>query len=536
MKSLPSAALGPRAMLVGSTWLRAALFCLALVPSIASAGPPAEEVKKIAVEKETSPTLAAARAVWYDGRGAIYVAAPGLLSWQRGDAGWSVARTELGEPLGVAGWIGGDRLLIAVVDAQGLVLRKSGDVLEQRRLELQDGEVVVDVAVTGAGDVAIITSAALWIWSDERLERNVWPPEGRIDALAAAGSPGRQLFAVGRDGVAVRWQGRKGSRLVTSGAGASFSTVDWRAAWYSSDTGTLWVRAGEDGLLAISTEGAGAVETIRIPRLSKASAAATTKVHIDGSVGLAGDEVVFTMGHALFIMRERKIRWITDFDSDVDGIAFARDTEQVLVVRDNALEKVDSSAVRESLSEADTAPLNPRERDRLRHARWRQRILSKSNPNARLLIPSMHVAVGGHGHLGVARGAFALDAGVGLQIAPNRPRLEPTLWLWPRLDYVFDAHPTRGYHGATAGLGVGFGTDLVAGYYTPRAWVGAGRDGAFGGYRHALGVHAAWGVVGLEVMHGVRTSPDGAQQEVGGMFTLNIAPLIWLGLVLGRDQ
>ena len=60
----------------------------------------------------------------------------------------------------------------------------------------------------------------------------------------------------------------------------------------------------------------------------------------------------------------------------------------------------------------------------------------------------------------------------GVLLAPLNKDRGPTLWVWPDLAYRFETHPTRGGHLFDVGLGVGFGTHLIATFYRPRLVLG----------------------------------------------------------------
>ena len=143
--------------------------------------------------------------------------------------------------------------------------------------------------------------------------------------------------------------------------------------------------------------------------------------------------------------------------------------------------------------------------------------------------PSWTVAPGG----AKPRTSFSLDAGAGVLIAPFEPTDDPTFWVWPQAGYTLDTHPDHVHHGAYLANGFGVGSSIIAGYYTPGFLVGGSDGDLMVGFRHGVSAQALWGAVGVEFRHqfqGVGGSPE---HDLGLMFSLNLAPLIWMAIVFG---
>ena len=75
------------------------------------------------------------------------------------------------------------------------------------------------------------------------------------------------------------------------------------------------------------------------------------------------------------------------------------------------------------------------------------------------------------------RGLLARDCR-GRDVAAAGQGARSNLWVWPELAYRFETHPSRGGHLFDLGVGVGFGTHLVAAFYRPRLVLGGHRSPA----------------------------------------------------------
>ncbi|HLT40105.1 MAG TPA: hypothetical protein VK034_27680, partial [Enhygromyxa sp.] len=107
---------------------------------------------------------------------------------------------------------------------------------------------------------------------------------------------------------------------------------------------------------------------------------------------------------------------------------------------------------------------------------------------------------------------------------------------WPELGYRYETHPTRGGHLFDLGVGVGFGTHLIAAFYRPRLVLGGidqgTQDGpAVYGLRHGLALEAIWGVLGIEVSQQFLGSNQGPLNDLRLGVSVNLAPLIWIGIL-----
>jgi hypothetical protein len=421
---------------------------------------------------------------------------------------------------------------VAVLVARdGWIARYKGVGWELERAPLLEGDTLSSVAVDGNGRIYCVGSKkALYMRVDEQWRVFDYPKEIDVLTLAAASSPGGQVFLVGRDGLILRFDGRSFERMVVVGLSAYSVKAPWYSAWYSPDSDRLWVRAGKDRLLSIDVDTGTATE-YNIPVVDlDASSEQAGFTAIDGVATGRGDRLVLAMGRAIYAFESGRFRHVDTEPGLIYDMAIVHDEDAVYVATQQGV-------VRRSLRiPAENRPMRPlteAERRRLEDLERREKRAAERSWD-RFWAPSIRAAVGPSWHLGAdVMPATVVDAGVGLMMTPVQRTHQggPTLWVWPEAMYSYDAHTERGGHSFSAGVGLGWGTHLVAAYYTPRFAVGTSADKLSTAFRHGLSTHALWGVLGAEVGHVANFTDQGTQQEIRLVFSVNVAPLIWLAIL-----
>lgn len=480
-----------------------------------------------------------ARAMWFDGRATLTVASAGTVySLRRGEAPVSWP-TDLQQPRAADGTGGGKGMVVALVGEEGRMARYRGDVWSAELAPLLPGDELIDVTVDGKGRVYAVGRLALYVWDDDDERVRVWPYPDTLGLRPLGGdaSPGGMVYLVGDAGRLVRFDGREFERVVVVGAADRHLRAPFVAAWYSPYRSALWVRAGEDGLLSIDPE-SGVAEPHGIPLFDReAQGRNVDEVFLDGVATLEGDRLVMSAGTAIIAYEQGRFIPVTGLDGPPRGLALVHDEEAAYVATDGGLERFEVAARAAPLD--DLEPLDERDRKRLQDDRRRDRWLLTRQRTPGRKIPSIRIAMGPVGHLGDPDDldgglGFGLDAGLGAMLGPWADERGATTWFWPEIGYGYASHPRRGRHMATMGLGVGFGNDLIAGFYTPRFVVGSARGDTALGLRHGVGIHGGWGIFGLELQHGmVHVDDRGLEHDLRGLVSLNLAPLIWLAIVAG---
>jgi hypothetical protein len=484
---------------------------------------------------------------------------------------------EAGEPVAIDEFVDADGtravggLLAVFAAADGrLVLWRPGSVTEER-VPLLEGDELVAVVVDARGTIyAVGHERALY----ERATRRwrVYPFPTRMRPLAAEVSPGGHVYIVGRDGLLIRFLDGEWDRPLVPGLTPESIRSPWYDTWYSAASGTLWVRVGRDRLIELEFSAQRAevdapllrdAEVEPEPNTEPEATAPTPGFRVSGAVparehpipigapgpdeppagftaitgvsSAAGDRVVMTAGtqvwlwdHGRFVLIGRDVGQVHDIVLDEgQGIAWVAGGDELVQV---PLVAISEEQADQPLAEHDQRLL---ERLRRREA-WQ---LRNADLPRFFWMPTLRVDNGVVFPLGADPIAgYSLEIGAGAMLQPLVRDRGPTLWVWPELAYRYETHPTRGGHLFDLGVGVGFGTHLVGVFYRPRLVLGgidrATNDGpTVYGLRQGIAVHALWGVLGLEVSHQYLGSNEGALNDVRLGLSVNLAPLIWIGIL-----
>lgn len=475
--------------------------------------------------------------------------------------------------------VGGVSAVFAAADGR-LVRWRPGSVIEEDQVPLLEGDELVEVVVDASGTIyAIGREHALYERGHNRWYVYAYPTNMR--PLAAAVSPGGQVHIVGRDGLLVRFLDGEWDRPLIPGLSPESIRAPWYDAWYSAVTKTLWVRAGRDRLLEFEfgeqREVTEAERVTQEPLLRaqqveadeadkdaadqddpsdaalRVSGTVPTREHpiplgapsqdespagftaIAGVSSAAGDRVVTVAGDRVWLWERGRFVLIGEDQGLIHDLALDEGGNAVWVAaRDRLvrlpLEAREQEAEHEAVREEELKML---ERLRRRDT-WRLR--SADAPRF-FWMPTLRIDNGVVFPLGADPiTGYSLEIGAGAMLAPLTRDRGPTLWVWPELAYRYETHPTRGGHLFDLGVGVGFGTHLIAAFYRPRLVLGGidqgSQDGpAVYGLRHGLALEAIWGVLGVEVSQQFLGSNQGGLNDLRVGVSVNLAPLIWIGIL-----
>ncbi len=473
--------------------------------------------------------------------------------------------------------VGGVAAVFAAADGRVVRWRPGSIVVEQVPL-LADDELVA-VVVDASGTIfAIGRERALYERATNRWR--VYPYPTRMRPLAAAVSPGGQVYIVGRDGLLVRFLDGEWDRPLIPGLSPESIRAPWYDAWYSAVTETLWVRAGRDRLLELEFgEQRAVTEAEREtppPRFAKPADAPgedggedggeqAAELHLSGSVptrehpipvgppsegeppagftaitgvsSAAGDRVVMSAADRIWMWDRGRFVLIGVDAGIVHDVALDEGDNAVWVAAFDGLARLELRAVGE---EVEDDPLGEQDQKLLERLRRREAWRLRNADAPRFFwMPTLRIDNGVVFRLGEDRSpGYSLEVGAGAMLAPlNRDR-GPMLWVWPELAYRYE---TRGYenrpgHLFDLGVGVGVGNHLVAAFYRPRLVLGGIDQGtedgpAVYGLRHGIALEALWGVVGLEFSQQFLGSNRGPLNDLRLGLSINLAPLIWIGIL-----
>lgn len=465
-------------------------------------------------------------ALWYDGRGRFFVASPGavhLLEAEAAPISWPVDVAKVIDADGYAGRTD----LVAMLGADGRVVRYEGEGWAIEQLELDEGETTRLVAIDGSAAVYVVTDRNVHVWARDRVKAYALPDEAIGKVRAATASAGGRLYLSGDGGLLLRFDGKLFERIIPAGASEKSLAASWSGIWLSADGHRLYARAGEDRVLLVDTRD-GSTREYTLPRVEGTPVAGGL---VAGESLASRDVVVATMGDQVLSLERDRFTAVGRVDGDVRELVVATDAGRGHALADGAI----ASFPLEPPPRVDASgPLDPEAAKRLDGIWRRDSRRDTRGPYAEpaLFVPSIDVRLGPTFALHAAGEApvtsLALDAGAGVVIAPRSTRPDPIFWLWPQAGYALDTHPRFGHHALYVANGFGFGSSLVSYHYTPGFLVGQGRDAVMGGFRHGLSVQALWGAVGVEARHQVERVGGRTQQTLGLMFSFNLAPLIWL--------
>jgi hypothetical protein len=469
-----------------------------------------------------------AGAVWFDGGDLMFVAGRGAVHRLPRDGAPVSEPTELGLAIDADGTRAISGGLVVFVDRAGGAMRYLEGHWEMAQVPLVGEDSLVAVAVDSKGRAYCVgASRALYVWHEDQWRTHPYSAEMR--PLAAAVSPGGQLFLVGRKGLVVRFDDGKFSPLIAPGLRAETIDADWHAAWYSVASDRLWVRAGEDGLVRIDVNDRLARE-FRIPVYDEeASGASSGDTILDGHSTARGDRLVMAMGRSLYSHEDGRFTYLGNAPATLRDVALISQDREIRVTHERGISRL--STVGENLQP--DRPLSEEEQKLLEsNLRWRLRVARVRSKKPLFFLPTLRVQPGFAIHPDDEDwSSFDLELGLGVLIAPIKAKKDtgPTLWLWPEVGYHFDNHPRRGGHSADLGMGLGVGTHIIAVFYRPAAALGRLGDtqGAFG-FHHSVSAQLLWGVVGIEAGHQVYPGDGRALHGYNAGISFNLIPWFWL--------
>jgi hypothetical protein len=468
--------------------------------------------------------------------------------------------------------VGGVSAVFAAAD--GRVVRWRAGALVEDRVPLVEGDKLRAVVVDASGTLyAIGEERALYLRGTNRWW--IYPFPTRMRPLAAAVSPGGQVYIVGRDGLLVRFRDGEWDRPLVPGLSPESIQAPWYDVWYSAVTETLWVRAGRDRLLELEfgdqrdvTEAEAEGDAARKPNLEgkggdagpelasadlRRSGIVPTREHpipvgapaqgeapasftaITGVSSAAGDRVVMSAADRIWLWDKGRFVLIAEDVGVVHDLALDEGDNAVWVAARDGLVRLPLRAVAEQREDQQLNPEDMKLLERLRRRdAWR---LRNADAPRFFWMPTLRVDNGVVFPIAADPVVgYSLEIGAGAMLAPLSRDRGPLLWVWPELAYRYETHPTRGGHLFDLGVGVGFGTHLIAAYYRPRlVFGGIDQDRGSGpgvyGLRHGVSLQALWGVLGIEFSQQFLGSNQGPLHDLRLGFSINLAPLIWMGVL-----
>lgn len=462
--------------------------------------------------------------------------------------------------------VGGVVAVFAAADGR-LLCWRPGAAVEQDRVPLLDDDELIAVVVDASGTIyAIGQQRALYESGPSRWRVHPYPTHMR--PLAAAVSPGGQVYMVGRDGLLVRFLDGEWDRPLVPGLSPESTRAPWYDVWYSAVSKTLWVRAGRDRLLELEFGQQREVtdaqrESEEPPPGKQDTADSPTVLHVSGTVPArehpipvgapsedespanftaitgesraAGDRVVMSAGDRLWLWDHERFVLIARDIGPVHDLALDEGDDAVWVAAADGLVRLRLEALDEQSERAFVHAEEQKQLERLRRRdAWR---LRNADAPRFFWMPTLRIDNGVVFPLGADPiSGYSFELGAGAMLAPLTRDRGPTLWVWPELAYRYETHPTRGGHLFDLGVGVGFGTHLIAAFYRPRLVLGGVDQGsgvgpAVYGLRHGIALEAVWGLLGLEFSQQFLGSNQGPLNDLRLGVSVNLAPIIWIGIL-----
>ena len=567
MSSTPSASVGPK------RWLVLAIAALAMLawPRPSHAAPPsAGGGQRLEVQ-----------ALWSDGDELLLVGGRNAVAvYSREGEQELIEDVEISRFIDAAGTRAGDTMAVfAAADGRLAIWGPGG--LRDEQVPLLEGDELVAVAVDAGGTIYAV-GRELALYELDRRWR-IYPFPTQMRPLAAAASPGGQVYIVGRDGLLIRFVDGEWDRPLVPGLKPASIRAPWYDAWYSAVTETLWVRVGRDYLIELEfgEQAQIVVEQPETPAVAepsepepsddeasdeaeeqpytrppkfRVSGAVPAREHpiptgppvegeqpsgftaLAGASSAAGDRIVTSAGDRLWLWDHERFVLIAEDLDLVRDLALDEGQDTAWLATQSGLSSVALVDIAET---RDEAPPDEAEQKVLARIRRQDTLRQRQAEAPRFFwMPTIRIDNGVAFHLGAEDpiAGYSLELAAGAMLQPLHRERGPSLWVWPELAYRFEEHPTRGGHLFDIGVGVGFGGHLVNAFYRPRLVLGGidrpTNDGpAVYGIRNGLAVEALWGIVGLEFSHQVLGSNEGALNDLRLGLSINLAPLIWAGIL-----
>ncbi len=504
------------------------LFCFAAVTaSVAFPSGAAGHDLPLASDTPNSNSVRA-QALWYDGTSMMLAGVHRqVLFFARGEP-VRAEDSKLAEVRDIAGSRAIPGGMAVLVDATRASRYVDGS-WEHVEVPLLDGDELIAVAVDATGRTYCVGSErAIYVWHRDTWRTHEYP--NKTQALAAATTPGGQLFVVGRRGSILRYTEGEGDfePVILPGMSADALASPWHAAWYGSASKTLWVRAGADHLLEIDIV-RGTVIEHHIPEIDGLAASETSSFGIlDGYHHDDHDKVVMVMGRSVYLFEGERFVHLGNVSNTALDLAVIGYESSAYVATEAGIEPI---SIRPGERINRPRPLQADERDLLEDSeRWQGKVAKLRKNRPLFWLPTVRIAPGISLPLDAEPALDGyMETGAGAIVAPIKERTKgPTLWIWPEASYRFEGHQERGGHAFDFGVGVGWGTHMLTGYYRPALVLKQRqRGGPKAGLQHTMSAQLLWGLVGIDATYEAIATQTALRFGV----SFNIVPWLWLAIL-----
>ncbi|MGB1698804.1 MAG: hypothetical protein ACPHRO_02540, partial [Nannocystaceae bacterium] len=427
----------------------------------------------------------------------------------------------------------GDRILAAIVDEAGALWRFDGARWSPNQLSPEEVAGVRALAVSAGGEVFAVSDTVLHVWNGEVWDRIELPAKLQNRPLALAASPGGRLYLGSQGDTIWVFNGRKFDRLVYAGIDVEVMNSEVEDLQYQAIENAVWF-VTKSGFLTRVDIGAGIGRDWRLPAPGTGDTAQSGRDpwQLFGYEKPGGYQVFVTRNSAIYSYQGDRVVWRGEASDSVEVVWPESGGRRLAVAtRAGSLERLDGTLRREDVQYV----LSPKEEQRADRAAQRRpppRILKEGR-----LVPDIGLRLGGTVNLAGNRGAssFRLEAGLGVLVAPVAPSSKGiAFWIWPRAGYKLDTNARGTQPGFFGDVGLGVGNALLLGAAHIGALVDFYERATSVGVRYSGGLYAVWGTVGIEAHLEEITPTSERMRSMSVLFSLNIAPVLWLASVLNE--
>jgi hypothetical protein len=429
----------------------------------------------------------------------------------------------------------GESVVAALADEAGALWRFDGTRWGVSTLPPDAVASLRTLAVSADGQIFGASASQLFRWDGARWATFELPAPLRETTLAMVASPGGRLYLGRRGDVVWTFSGRKFDRVVYGGISAEAMAGELDGLAYQASENILWFVTQSGFLGRIDLEG-GTARDWRLPASLDASGIPRSNSgetwRIAGYEKPGGYEVFLARGRSIYSREMDRFVWRGDANGRVGSVWPERHGSRLVVVTTAGDRQVlDGTIRREDVHYT----LSDVEESRMERAARRR----PAPPMVRegRLVPDLGVRFGVATNLGADRGpsSFRFEGSLGVLVAPVAPSVRGiSFWIWPRVGTKIDTNRSASVPGLFGDVGLGVGSWLVMGAAHVGASLAFKEGSTRAGVRYSGGVYSMWGTVGIEA-HLEEIAPVAAPvRSACVLFTLNLAPVVWLASVLGK--